>query len=103
MTKHSYTVKGYICAIISNPEDLQRETPYFCFTSYKPSDPDFVLIREYEHTIEIDFDPNAALQSAVAGIDATIQKKRLELEDELQNLRDKKANFLSLTYTGTPE
>jgi hypothetical protein len=77
---------------------VKSEEPAYALFSYMTTSSDWVFVKTI--TVE-DIDETTAderIQHAVATIDKSILEKRLELENDIKELMDRKNDLLSLTF-----
>jgi hypothetical protein len=94
------TEKSLLCKIyryVGSPSAIVGK-PIYAIFSGEPSGSDWVLAAQVQVNFEDNSTQNQIVQATVAAIEKDIQKRRMDLEEDLQELTNRKKDLLSLTY-----
>jgi len=90
ITVHLYRYIGTTSAV--------RGDPHFCIYTYKPSNDDWLFVKDVVVETTVDMTAEETIQGAVGLIEQVIKTKRLDLEEEVKQLNDRKQDLLSITF-----
>lgn len=100
MTKRTHTTSltMYIHQYVGSADALNSETPSLACWAFKSNNSCWVVVKEIKIEETIEIDSNLLVSSTLEAIDSEITKKRLELEEELTTLRQRKQDLLLIPY-----
>jgi hypothetical protein len=95
---HPIKLTAYVYRYAAFASAVKAETPMYSLFTYKTPSVDWTFVKEIEIVDVDEYTADERIQQAVATIDKAILEKRMELENDVKELMDRKNDLLSLTF-----